>query len=69
MFSEEDFKVTYLGTGYEDQQIVKEAKLRGVENRVQLLGRVSRDEVVKQMDSHTIFVMISRSETFCLVYL
>ena len=34
-----------------------------------MLGRISRDEVVKQMDSHTIFVMISRAETFGLVYL
>ena len=69
VFSKEGFRVTYIGTGNEEQQIIKEAKQRGVENNVRLLGRVSRDEVVRQMDTHSIFVMISRAETFGLVYL
>ncbi len=69
VFSDEGFRVTYIGTGNEDKLIVKEATRRGVENNVRLLGRVLRDEVVRQMDTHSIFVMISRAETFGLVYL
>ena len=40
-----------------------------VSDKVHLLGRQERDEVVRQMDESDVFVMISRNEAFGLVYL
>lgn len=69
VFGAEEFNLTYIGTGPEEGEIVKEATRLGCLDSVHLLGRIPRDEVVKQMDAHTVFVMISENETFGLVYL
>ena len=63
------FCLTYIGTGAEEQSLLKEAARLGVSDNVHLLGRIPRDEVVRQMDAHSIFAMISKNETFGLVYL
>lgn len=63
------FRLTYIGTGADEQSIIKEAARLGVSDNIHLLGRIPRDEVVRQMDAHTIFAMISRNEAFGLVYL
>lgn len=69
VYETDGFHLTYIGTGADEQSLVKEAARLGVSDNVHLLGRIPRDEVVKQMDSHTIFAMISRNEAFGLVYL
>ena len=63
------FRLTYIGTGADEQSLLKEAARLGVSDNVHLMGRIPRDEVVRQMDAHTIFAMISRNEAFGLVYL
>ena len=68
-YSDNTFKITYIGVGSELESIRKEATILGCRDRINLMGRIPRDEVVNQMDSHTIFVMISRNEAFGLVYL
>lgn len=67
--SKNGFRLTYIGTGADKQSLQKEAARLGVSDNVHLLGRIPRDEVVRQMDAHTIFAMISRNEAFGLVYL
>ena len=68
-YIDEEFKITYVGLGNEEKNIRKEAVKLGVEDNVHLKGRLKRDEIVNIMDTHTIFVMISKNETFGLVYL
>ena len=68
-FGNEDYSITYIGDGDETVHVRKLAKELGVEERVHLLGRMPRNEVVKCLDQSDVFVMISRSETFGLVYL
>lgn len=68
-FGNSDFKITYIGTGKETNTIKEYSKRLGIEDKIRLLGRVPREEVVRQMDSHSVFIMISRDETFGLVYL
>lgn len=68
-FGSEDYRITYIGEGKESEKIRKEAKLLGITDKVQLLGRIPREQVVQQMDNHSVFIMISRNETFGLVYL
>lgn len=64
-----NFNVTYIGSGQESTNIINCAKTLNVEKNVHLLGRVDRDEVVDQLKKHDVFIMISRSEAFGLVYL
>ena len=68
-FAEDDFSITYVGDGDETKQIKQYASEFGVENKVNLLGRIPREEVVSLLDKSDVFVMISRGETFGLVYL
>lgn len=68
-FGDDDFKITYIGTGKEEETIHVVSKRLGVEDKIQMLGRVTREQVVQQMDNHSVFIMVSRDETFGLVYL
>ena len=69
VYGNDGFNLTFIGTGPEDRLIVDEAAQLGCSKSIHILGRVPRDIVVKNMDSHSIFVMISENETFGLVYL
>ena len=68
-YGEESFSITYVGEGIESKKIKTLAKKMNIEESVHLLGRIPREDVVKQMDKHSVFVMISSDETFGLVYL
>ena len=68
-FGTEDFEINYIGKGAEDKAIVENAGRFGVSDKVHLLGRMSRDEVVAHLQQSNVFVMNSRSEAFGLVYL
>lgn len=68
-FSNSDFELTFVGEGSEKNKILKCAKKLNTENNVRLLGRIPREMVTKEMVNHGVFVMISKNETFGLVYL
>lgn len=68
-FGEDDFSMTYIGKGKEVEKIERVASSLNVIDKVHLLGRQEREDVVRQMDKSDVFVMISRSEAFGLVYL
>ena len=65
----EDVIVNYIGSGPEKREIQKVAKKNGLTSNVKLKGRLNRREVIKEMQDAECFVMISRDETFGLVYL
>lgn len=65
----EDFSITYIGDGDETATVKKYAAEYRVEDKVHLLGRIPRNDVVEQLDNNDVFVMISSGETFGLVYL
>ena len=64
-----DYTITYIGEGFEKEHIEQTAQECGVEDKVMLKGFMKREDVIYQMDNHDVFVMISRNETFGLVYL
>lgn len=64
-----DFNISYIGKGKEAKNIKTIAYNLNVKTKVHLLGYLSRDEVVKQLQKNDVFVMISRGEAFGLVYL
>lgn len=64
-----DFYISYAGEGQEAEAIRAEAKRLRVTENVRLLGRIGRNEVIELLDETDLFIMISRNETFGLVYL
>lgn len=66
---ESSFSITFIGRGNEERTIRRQAKDENVISKVQLLGYVPREEVNKQLRSNDVFIMISKGETFGLVYL
>ncbi len=69
VFKNNDYKITFIGTGEEYKKIQSYAKKLHKEKQIQLLGRKNRTEVSQQMLKHDIFIMISKNEAFGLVYL
>lgn len=63
------YSLTYIGEGALKNEISREAKRRGVEKQVTFTGHISRQEVQHHLSNADLFVMISRHETFGLVYL
>ena len=66
---DEEFKLTYVGTGKQEKVIVDVSKKLGIRDNVNLVGRIPRESVTEELDKADVFIMISKSETFGLVYL
>ena len=63
------FEMRYVGTGDEQAEIKARATEFKVLDRIHFLGRLPREEVIRQMEESDVFVMISKGETYGLVYL
>lgn len=64
-----DFRLKYIGEGGLRGTLEKQIKKYNLENKVEILGRLSRDEIVKNLDKSDVFIMVSKDEVFGLVYL
>lgn len=64
-----DFRLNFIGEGYESKRIKSKIKKNNISEHVYLSGRLSRDEVWKQMKESDCFIMISKNEAYGLVYL
>lgn len=69
VYGNDCFTLTYVGSGAEAKTIRKVAFKNEVIDNVRLFGHITREEVIKKIDESQVFVMISRNETFGLVYL
>lgn len=65
----QEISLTYIGEGALKKQIYSIAKKNKVLKQVTLAGHISRDAVQKELSSSDFFIMISRHETFGMVYL
>lgn len=68
-FSRLDWSYTIIGEGPKKKKLQKLACRLGIKNKVRFLGRVEREEVIRQLDQGHIFLMISAPETFGIAYL
>lgn len=68
-FADTDFHITFIGTGPERQKLIKLSKKLGITNKISLKGRISREEVFKEMKNADCFIMVSKPETLGLVYI
>ena len=68
-FGDDDFTMRYIGRGNEETEIRNQIAKYQAEKNVEICGYMPREEVVNNLDQSDVFVMMSRSETFGLVYL
>ena len=67
--SKEKYSLTIVGVGDQLNKLKSVTKRLEMENIVHFKGSLSRDEVLREMDNSDCFIMISKNETFGLVYL
>lgn len=68
-YKKKSFDLSIIGTGGEERNIRSFLKRNGIEKNVRLCGRLLRTEVRQEMFNAECFIMISKAETFGLVYL
>lgn len=66
---EKKMTLTYIGEGALKKQINKIATKNKIQNQIILAGQISREAVQKELSNSDLFIMISRHETFGMVYL
>lgn len=66
---EREMCLTYIGEGALKKQIYNIASQNNILKQVKLIGYIPRDEVQKELSKSEFFIMISRHETFGMVYL
>jgi len=64
-----EMSLTYIGEGALEKRIRNQAQKNKIGSRLYLLGQVDREHVQHELASTDIFVMVSRHETFGMVYL
>lgn len=64
-----DFHLTYIGAGHLLDIIRKKANDYGLQEQVEIKGRIPRDQIVSEYDKADCMVMISKGEAYGLVYL
>lgn len=65
----DSFSITFVGKGNQENVVRKQIEQSHLNSQVRMLGYLEREKVNQQLRCHDIFVMISRGETFGLVYL
>lgn len=66
---ENEFSISYIGSGHEEERIKLLANQFQCVDKVHVLGRVERSKVIELLKQNDVFIMISKWETFGLVYL
>ena len=69
VYGNELFNITYVGDGEERGAIEHFRDGNSLDNKIHLVGRKTRSEVMDYLKAADVFVMISRGEAFGLVYL
>ncbi len=69
VYGEKSFSITYIGDGENKKQIIKRAKEYNCLNKTVFTGRIPREDIFQHLDQSDVFIMISKIETFGLVYL
>lgn len=68
-YHNDDFSITFVGDGREEKVIRKTANKLGIISNIRFTGRLQRKDILRELDSADVFIMISKNETFGLVYL
>jgi len=66
---ENDKMLKIVGAGEEEEYLKKLCQDKNMAHRVNFMGRQKREDVIKLMQMSECFIMVSKNETFGLVYL
>lgn len=66
---EVEWELNIVGDGAQEEELKKLTERLNCDDKVNFLGRISRDEVMEVLQDTHIFIMISTNEVFGLVYL
>lgn len=69
VYKTDNYSITYIGSGGEDNAIRTFVKNHSLEHRVHLKGQLDRKDILNEYDNADVFVMISEDEAFGLVYI
>ncbi len=69
VYKTQEFSMTYIGSGKQDEFIRKFAAEHAITERVTLTGRIPREDIINYLIKSDVFIMISKSEVYGLVYL
>jgi glycosyltransferase involved in cell wall biosynthesis len=69
VYKDEEFKLDYIGEGFESRKIESKIKRKLFLQNVTLNGRIPREQVWVKMKESDCFIMISKNEAYGLVYL
>lgn len=69
IYPDGNFMMTYIGDGAEKSTIEDEYRKAGSIGKIRFTGRIPREEIIEHLLQADVFIMISRSEIFGLVYL
>ena len=69
VYPDGNYKMTYIGDGAERELIEKDLAQMPIKGEVMFTGRIPREQIIDHLRSADVFVMISKSEIFGLVYL
>lgn len=69
LLKKQEISLTYIGEGALKKRIYTIARKNNILTQVNLAGHISRDAVQKELSNSDYFIMISRHETFGMVYL
>ena len=64
-----DFSLTYVGGGQLENELKRQVENLHLQNKVRLLGRINREQIIQEYDMADCMVMISSGEAYGLVYL
>ena len=67
--SDAEVAITYVGSGKQEKRILSIADKYHLSEAVHIAGRLPREQVTQELDKADVFIMISKTETFGLVYL
>lgn len=63
------YTLAYIGSGKQSEEIAKSIHKHNLHTKVEMCGRLPRNEVSSRMSQTECFIMVSEDETFGLVYL
>jgi len=69
VYSHKEFSLTYIGEGVEKKNMMKSIQKLNLMLNINFLGHISREEASAEIELSECFIMISKGETFGLVYL
>lgn len=69
VYGNDEFSLNMIGDGSMKNDLNTKIEQMGIKDKIHLLGRMPRKEIINYLDNTDVFVLVSRDEVFGLVYI